>query len=326
MKLPHFTHHAPASVQECTEILAAAKPEAQIIAGGSDLLVRMKLGLTSPDCLISLSKITALKQIDYSPERGLTIGAGVTLAGLTENPVVREKCPAITNAAELVATRQIRTVATLGGNVSQNTRCQYYNRSTEWGKAVDPCFKRGGKLCHIMPRGKRCFAVYQGDLAPLLIALNATATIVSQNQAREVSLGYLFSNDGVEPFTGVDGKLITQFTIPESSLDSQSDYKKYRLRNGIDFPLAGVAVALKSNHGLIEDLQVCLTGVSSSPVLVSIAGETVEGKQLNHALIQEISKLVYDTAHPLANLEGDPARRRTMIRIMTEDILTSFIH
>jgi 4-hydroxybenzoyl-CoA reductase subunit beta len=324
MKLPHFTHHSPVSVQECTEILADSKNESQIIAGGSDLLVRMKLGLTSPDYLVSLSKITELKQIDYSPERGLTIGAGVTLAGLATNPIVREKCPAIAKAAELVATKQIRNVATLGGNVLQNTRCQYYNRSTEWGKAVAPCLKRGGTLCHIIPQGKRCFAVYQGDLAPLLIALNATAMMPSQDQAREIPLVSLFSNNGVEPFTDVAG-IIMHFTIPESSLDSQSDYKKYRLRNGIDFPIAGVAVALKSNNGLVEDLQVCLTGVASSPVLVSIDGETVEGKLLNNALVKEVSKLAYGATHPLPNLEGNPGRRRTMVRMMTEEILTSFI-
>jgi len=216
-------------------------------------------------------------------------------------------------------------VATLGGNVLQNTRCQYYNRSSEWGKAVAPCFKRGGTLCHIIPRGKRCFAVYQGDLAPLLIALKATAMMVSQDQAKELPLASLFSNNGVEPFADIAGKLIVHFTIPESSLGSQSDYKKYRLRNGIDFPLAGVAVVLKSNHELAEDLQVCLTGVASSPVLVAIPGEMIEGKQLNYALVKEAGELAYHAAHPLANLEGDPARRRTMIRIMTEDILASWV-
>lgn len=325
MQLPHFIHHAPASVQECTEILADSNYKVQVLAGGSDLLVRMKLRLANPDCLVSLSKITALKQIVYNPVNGLTIGAGVTLSRLATDPLVREKCPAIADAAELVATKQVRNIATLGGNVLQNTRCQYYNRSTEWSKAVAPCFKRGGKLCHIIPGGRRCLAAYQGDLAPVLIALQATASIVSKDNALETLVSSLFSNDGVAPVKDISGKLITHFTIPESSLACQSGYKKYRLRNGIDFPLAGAAVALKSKDGLVDDLKVCLTGVASSPTLVFIAGNTIKGKPLTPDLVAEVGKLAHAAARPVANLEGDPAKRRSMVRIMVEDILTSYV-
>lgn len=325
MKLPQFTHHAPVSVQECAAILAGPGQAAQIMAGGSDLLVRMKLGLTAPEGLVSLKSINELQQIAYSPEKGLNLGAGVTLATLAASSVVKEKCPALARAAELVATRQIRTAATLGGNVLQNTRCRYYNRSAEWAKAVAPCLKRGGALCHVIPQSKRCFAVYQGDLAPLLIALNATAAVAAGGQARETPVSSLFTRDGAQPFTAAAGNLVVSFTIPKSSLNSQCAYKKYRLRGGIDYPLAGVAVALQSNNGLVEDLRVCLTGVASAPLLVPLPEDALKGRQLTSALAREISNLAYEAAHPLANLEGDPARRRTMIRLMTEEILTAFL-
>jgi 4-hydroxybenzoyl-CoA reductase subunit beta len=324
MRLPQFTHHAPVTLQDCAAILAGPGHAAQIMAGGSDLLVRMKLGLTAPEGLVSLKGINELQQIAYSPEKGLTIGAGVTLATLAASPVVKEKCPALASTAELVATRQIRTAATLGGNVMQNTRCRYYNRSAAWAKAVAPCLKRGGALCHVIPQSKRCFAVYQGDLAPLLIALNATAAVIARDQAGETPVSSLFSNDGAQPFSTADGSLVVNFTIPASSLTSQSAYKKYRLRGGIDYPLAGVAVALKSNSGLVEDLRVCLTGVASAPVLVPIPDDLTKDKHLTPALALEVSNLAYEAARPLANLEGDPARRRTMIRLMTEEILTEF--
>jgi 4-hydroxybenzoyl-CoA reductase subunit beta len=325
MNLPHFTYHAPATLEECTGLLANLGDKAQILAGGSDLLVRMKFRLTRPGHLVSLSKIAELKHIVYSPGKGLTIGAGTTLSVLASDSIVREQCPALATTGELVATKQIRNTATLGGNVFQNTRCQYYNRSPVWGKAVAPCFKRNGTLCHVVPKGKRCFAVYQGDMAPILIALNATAMIVSKNSGKEMHVETLFSGDGKEPCKDRTGMLITHFTIPENSLRMHSAYRKYRLRNGIDFPLAGVAVVVENKNDLIGNLRICLTGTASSPVLIPGTGEMARGKPLSKELAREAGKMAQAAAHPLANLEDEPARRRFMIRIMTEDILTSFV-
>lgn len=322
MILPHFTHHTPGTVQDCIKILTEAEYKPQILAGGSDLLVRMKLGLTTPGELVSLSNMDELQEISCDPKRGLTIGAGVTLARLVSDPLVNEKCPVIARAADLVATKQVRNIATLGGNILQNTRCRYYNRSAEWGKAVAPCYKRGGELCHVIA-GKRCFAVYQGDLAPVLIALQATARLLSKEKDIEVDLESLYSKDGAAPFNDLKGRLLEQITIPAPSLTCRSDYKKYRLREGIDFPLAGVAVTLKEKHGFVEDLRVCLTGVASRPVLLTFNGETAVGKPLNQNLIKKVGQMVYAAARPLPNLEGEPSRRRAMTRILTEDILTS---
>ena len=321
MNLPRFTYHAPASLEQCIAILHDLGNDAEVLAGGSDLFVRMKLRLTAPGHLVSLSKIEELKNITYHCRKGLTIGAGATLSLLASDSTVREKCPAIADAAELVATQQIRNTATLGGNVLQNTRCQYYNRSSVWSKATAPCFKRDGKVCHVVPKGKKCFAVYQGDLAPLLIALGATASVVSKTVTEEIPVESIYSGDGKKPFNTLSGRLVTGFTIPEDSLGSMASYKKYRLRGGIDFPLAGVAVFLKQGNGSIENLKICLTGVASSPVLVPC--ETAKGRSLGRDLGREMGKSAYAGAHPLANLEGDPARRRSMIRIITEDILAS---
>jgi 4-hydroxybenzoyl-CoA reductase subunit beta len=325
MNLPRFTYHSPNSLKECIAMLSDQKNGVQVIAGGSDLLVRMKLRLETPDHLVSLADIPALKDITCRPGKGLTIGAGVTLSVLASDAVIREKCPALADAAGLVATNQIRTVATVGGNILQNTRCRYYNRSPVWGKAVAPCFKRNGAVCHVVPRGKRCFAVYQGDLAPLLIALNTSVTVVSKKGAEEIPVESLYSGNGKTPFNNVAGRIATGFTIPDDSLNARAAYRKYRLRGGIDFPLAGVAAALKLDNGLVEDLRLCLTGVASCPVPVQGAAEAAKGKPFSREVAGEVGRLAYAAAHPLANLEGDPATRRSMIRIMTKDILTSFI-
>jgi 4-hydroxybenzoyl-CoA reductase subunit beta len=325
MNLPHFTYHAPVTMEECAGLLADLGDDAQVFAGGTDLLVRMKLRLAKPVHLVSLSKISELKSIVYKPGQGLTIGSCAALSLLASNPTIIESCPALAHAAGLVATAQVRNAATLGGNVFQNTRCLYYNRSPVWGKAVAPCFKRDGSLCHAAPKGTRCFAVYQGDLAPLLITMNATAIISSHKKTEEITVESLFSGNGKKPFRDFKGKVVRDFFVPDRYLSMKTTYRKHRLRNGIDFPLAGVAITVENKNDVIGDLRICLTGIASSPVLVPEVEEIARGKSLGKEFARKVGKMAQAAAHPLANLEDGPARRRLMIRILAEDALTSFI-
>ena len=310
---------------ECTGLLSELGKDGEIIAGGTDLLVRMKYRLSKPRHLVSLSKINELKRIEYNPGKGLSIGAGITLSRLASDRTIQEKCPALSSAAELVATKQVRNAATIGGNILQNTRCRYYNRSHTWGKAVVPCFKRNGTVCHVAPKGKRCFAVYQGDLAPLLIALKTTVRVVFPTGTEEIPVESLFSGNGRDPFHCLQGKVIQDIVIPDPALSIYCDYKKYRLRKGIDYPLAGVAIAVEKNKDGMGNLRICLTGISSSPISVPDVEKMVFGKPLYKELFRDIGRRAQAAAHPLANLEDDPEKRRFIIRIMTEDILTSFI-
>ena len=167
MRIPRFYYHAPGSMEELSQLFKDLKEDAKLLAGGTDLLVRMKERLITPTHLISLSNIKGMDEYAYDDKNGLVLGAGVNLSSLSQHPIVLEKYPALAKAASMVATHQIRNMATIGGNIFQNTRCLYYNRSFLWGKAVIPCFKRGGNICHVVENSKRCFAVYQGDLAPV---------------------------------------------------------------------------------------------------------------------------------------------------------------
>jgi 4-hydroxybenzoyl-CoA reductase subunit beta len=325
MNLPHFIYHAPHTLEESVDLVTELRDDGAIIAGGTDLLVRMKYRLSQPRHLVSLSKINELKRIEYYPGQGLSIGAATSLTRLALDPIVRERCPALSRASELVATKQVRNTATIGGNVLQNTRCRYYNRSPVWGKAIEPCFKRNGNVCHAALNSKRCFAVYQGDLAPLLITLHAYVRMASLKETEEITVESLFSGNGKEPFLDLTGKVMQNVIIPESSLFMNSDYKKYRIRNGIDYPLAGVAASVKNIRNGMGSLRICLTAVSSSPVLVSVTEDMVHGKSSGKELFKEIGKKAHAAAHPLANLEDDPAKRCLMIRLMTEDILAAII-
>lgn len=317
MNLPRFAYHAPASLNECIALLADLENDAQVVAGGSDLLIRMKLRLTTPGHLVSLTRIQELAEISYDENKGLIVGSGVILSDLVASPLINEKCGVLARTAELVATKQVRNFATLGGNVLQGTRCAYYNRSPVWGKAVARCIKRGGKECHVVPKSKRCFAVYQGDMAPILIALGARAVVISKNAQEEVGLETIFTDDGGTPFRDLSGKIIMHFIIPASSLTMQSAYRKYRLREAIDFPLAGVAVALERDRGP----RICLTGVQSSPVLLSTTSTAIP---IDRKLARELGNFAYGAVHPLRNLEGEPSHRRSMVRIMVEDIVNGF--
>jgi len=321
MKLSPFQYHAPTSLSGCARLLQSYGEEAVLAAGGTELFVRMKLGLVKKAHLVSVSEIKGIDAVSVDKKGALILGAGATVSALTNSSIVRKNSPALAQAAALVATTQIRNMATLGGNILQETRCFYYNRSAAWRKAVPACFKRGGDVCHVVPKGKKCFAVYQGDLAPLLIVLGSTATVFRNGKQEETPLENLFTGDGKFPFGKGEGLVLTRVHVPPMEKGASAAYRKYRLRNGMDFPLAGVAIRVHRRADIIDDLKVCLTGVSSAPVIVSKVSGLARGKGLTPELIALIADATYDAAHPQANLEGDPRARRFMIRVMAEEIL-----
>jgi 4-hydroxybenzoyl-CoA reductase subunit beta len=323
MKLSPFQYHAPASLSRCAHLLQSYGEEAVLVAGGTELFVRMKLGLAKKAHLISISAIRGIDGVSADRKGALIIGAGTNLSAIADSQLVRKTLPALAEAASLVATTQIRNMATLGGNLFQETRCFYYNRSANWRKAVPACFKRGGDVCHVVPKGNKCFAVYQGDMAPLLVALGSTAILFRDGKKEEAPLESLFTGEGKSPFRKGEYLLLAGVRIPPIAQGDYAGYRKYRLRNGMDFPLAGVAVVVNRKAGAIADLKICLTGVSSAPVVVSKASELVREEGAAPEVAALAADAAYDAAHPVGNVEGSPSRRRLMVRLMTEEILAA---
>jgi len=321
MNLPHFNYHTPGSLDECAALMKTFREQAVLVAGGTDLYVRMKHRLATPSHVVSLGRIPGMHQISFDPARGLTLGAIVHLSVLAGSHLVKEKYPALAEAASLVATGQIRNMATLGGNVLQETRCLYYNRSILWKKGVPSCIKRGGTVCHSVPQSKRCFAVYQGDIAPVLIVLRGKVFIYADKEAEEMPVEDIFTGQGKDPFKRTDQKIVSAFTVPALPYPSYTAYRKYRLRDGIDFPLAGCALALQMDGKKIMDLRICLTGIGSSPILIKQAIEIAHGRELTPTLAKDLSDAAFKEAHPVANLGGNPDRRRLMIRQMVQEML-----
>src|SRR5262245_40901007 len=204
LRLPWFEHRAPRSVAEAAKILAGEGPRAMLIAGGTDLLPNMKRRHQSPAILVSLRNIPELKR------NGAVFGAGLTLSEIVRN----EKTPtALRQAAAQVATPHLRNMGTLGGNLCLDTRCNYYNQTYEWRKAIDFCLKKDGKICWVATASKRCVAVSSTDTAPALIALNAAVTLVSEKGSRNVNVEELYRNDGIDYLSRTPNEILTEVRV-----------------------------------------------------------------------------------------------------------------
>jgi 4-hydroxybenzoyl-CoA reductase subunit beta len=293
LRLPWFEHRAPRSVAEAAKILAGEGPRAMLIAGGTDLLPNMKRRHQAPQVLVSLGGVPELKKLNGS------FGAGLTLTELAESG----KTPAaLRHAAMQVATPHIRNMGTLGGNLCLDTRCTYYNQTYEWRKAIDFCLKKDGDICWVATASKRCVAVSSTDTAPALIALNAAVTLVCAQGSREVNVADLYRNDGIDYLSRRPDEILTEVRVPAGW---KSTYWKLRRRGSFDFPILGVAVAMKFSGDVVEEARLALGAVASRPFLVEKAGEFLKGKKLTDEVIGEAAGMVANRAKPMDNTDMD---------------------
>jgi 4-hydroxybenzoyl-CoA reductase subunit beta len=281
-------------------------PGSRFIAGGTDLLVSMRYGLSSPDLLIDLSGIEELKVVDAGAE-GLRIGAGVTIAALVRNPQIGSHYRALAQAAEAIGGPGHRALGTLGGNLCLDTRCIFYNQSEWWRRANGYCLKRHGEICHVAPQGRRCHASFTGDLAPALLALDAEAEIVDKRGRRRIPLGDLYVEDGRAHLALAQDELIVAVHLPR--VVPPSGYSKVRVRGAIDYPLAGVAVALGARVGAVEKLRIALTGTNSRPFLLA-GTDAMIARPIDDRALQEIDRLVQKQVQPVRTTVASAHYRR----------------
>ena len=294
MRLPWFDYRRPRSVAEASKILAGEGPQAMLIAGGTDLVPNMKRRHQTPKVLVSLKGIDALKKANG------TLGSGLTLSEVLQ----LEKIPtALRQAAAQVATVHLRNAGTLGGNLCLDTRCSYYNQNYEWRKAIDFCLKKDGDICWVATASKRCVAVSSTDTAPALIALNASVVLESAAGEREIPVETLYRNDGIDYLSRKPEEILTAVRIPDGW---NSTYWKLRRRGAFDFPVLGVAVALKfSAEKVIQEARVALGAAASRPFLVEKASGFLQGRKLTDEVIAEASTLIASRAKPLDNTDMD---------------------
>ncbi len=298
MRLPWFEYRAPRTVAEAAAILAAEGPQAMLLAGGTDLLPNMKRRHQTPRVLVSLRAVEGMKKI--SEGSTLVLGAGRTLGEIVSDP----RTPTgLRQAAAQVATAQLRDMGTLGGNLCLDTRCTYYNQNYEWRKAIDFCLKKDGKTCWVAPASRRCVAVSSTDTAPALIALGARVRLFGVAGEREIAVEALYRNDGIAWLAKKPDEVLTEVHVP---LGWKSTYWKLRRRGAFDFPVLGVAAAVRlAPDGTVLEARIALGASASRPFLVEKAGERLAGRKLTDEAIAEAAALVASRAKPLDNTDFD---------------------
>jgi 4-hydroxybenzoyl-CoA reductase subunit beta len=224
----------------------------------------------------------------------------------------------LTEAAATVASPLLRNMGTMGGNICLDTRCLWYNQSLTWRQACGFCIKKDGDLCHVAPGGTKCWAAFSGDTPAALLCLNAELEIVGPAGARRVAISDFYTGLGDNYRALQANELLTRVFLPEASADYRGVYRKLRIRGSIDYPLAGVAVAVKRSNGRCADARVAITAVNPAPVMVKGAREALAGEVIDETLAERIGDLAARTAKPLTTSALTPEYRREMIRVFTK--------
>jgi xanthine dehydrogenase YagS FAD-binding subunit len=303
--MPAFELFQPANVEEALNLLDRHGSDAWVMAGGLDTFDWLKDRAKRTPVVIEMSQVAELRGIK-EVDGGLEIGALTTLTEIVKHPVVRAKFGLLMEAAELVASPQIRNQGTLGGNVTQDTRCWYYRSG--W-----TCYRAGGNICyadtptainreHAILGADRCVAVSPSDTAPALIALDAQMVIRSRGGERVVPADAYFVGPGVD-ITRMTvlrpGELLTAVRIPGTWAGAQFYFEKVRDRQVWDFPLVNVASAMKVSGGTITDLRIAVGAVAATPLRLDAVETAVAGKPRNEETADLAGRLAVEGAQPL---------------------------
>ena len=302
--LPEVQLLRPKSV---TEVLAAraAHPESQLLGGGTDLVVNIRRGIVAPPVLIDMNAVAELRAIK-ADDRGIELGASATLTEVARHAGVLRHYPVVAEAAGVVAGPTQRNMGTVGGNLCLDTRCIFYNQSEWWRSANNHCLKTTGDICHVAPKSRGvCFATFSGDLAPALLSLGAEVDLAGPKGRRTVPLNSIYigfarqdvpvtetMGDGKYFLSLRPGEFVTAVRAKYVS-GLRSAYDKIRIRRSIEYPVAGVAVALRRDGKKLADLRVAFTGTNPRPVLLEGTAELCGGP-LDEKVLKKLDDLVRD--------------------------------
>lgn len=323
LRLPPFEYLAPHSINEAVELMAQHGPEAMLVAGGTDLFPNMKRRLFAPKKLVSLGALADLKKFETNGT--VTLGAGLTLTQISRHPLITAHYPALATAAGLVSTPQLRNMGTIGGNLCLDTRCTYYNQTEPWREALGYCLKKDGYVCWVAPGSSRCWAVSSSDTAPVMIALGASVRLVGPTGERIIPARALYHNDGMAYLTKTADEILTSIHLPGAS-GLKMVYKKLRRRGSFDFPILGVAVALRqAEDGTITEANIVLGAVASYPLKASEAEEFLISRRLTDEVIEEAARLAFKPAKPLDNTDMGHPYRKQMVQVYVARALREVI-
>lgn len=322
LRLPAFTYLRPRTLKQALAMMADAGPSAAFVAGGTDLYPNMKRRQQTPQTVISLAGVAALRRGGGKGkgEGGKILGSMVTLSELSENRDVRRHYPVVARAAELISTPILRNMGTLGGNLCLDTRCNYYDQSYEWRKAIDFCMKKDGAVCWVAPSSPRCWAVNSSDLAPVMVALDAQYLLVSSGGERLVPAARFYANDGIDYLTKRPDEILTEVRLPPPD-GWDATYLKLRRRGSFDFPVLGVAAWIRWDGATVAAARIVLGAVASHPQDAPEAARAVVGTDLPDDAIAAAATAAFRPAKPMDNTDFGLAWRKEMTRVYVKRAL-----
>jgi len=302
-----FIHVNAASMEEAVSLLQRHGPEAKVIAGGQDLLFRLKKNLSRPKILVNLKTVPGSSDVSFDEKEGLHLGALTPLAAIEDSPVVKERYPALAQAAGRVASLQIRNMGTLGGNLCQDVWCWYLQSGFS-------CWKNGGTRCDLVTGdsltygsilgGFRCLAVHPSDMAPALLALDAKVDVITPRGAKTLSIeellpGQTIVGGSLQSHSLQHDELISHVRVPLPAPNTKSLFHKHTLRQVWDFALASVAVVLVLKDGRCQDARLVLGGIGTAPYRSREAEKLLINNTITAELAREVSEVALQPARPL---------------------------
>ena len=303
--MPAFELFQPGTTEDALALIGRYGSDAWVLAGGLDSFDWLKDRIKRPKVVVDLSQIKTLSGVREA-NGGVEIGAMTTLTEVVRHPLIRERYSLLLEAAELAASPQIRNQGTIGGNVSQDTRCWYYRSGWK-------CYRAGGNVCfadtptainreHAIMGADRCVAVNPSDTAPALIALDAQMVIRGARGERVVNAEDYF----IGPATDIthmtvlnSGELLTAIRIPAAWARTQFYFEKIRDRQVWDFPLVNIASAAVFSGGNIERIRIAVNGVAARPLRLKQVEDAVRGKPRDEATAEMAGQLAIQGAQPL---------------------------
>ena len=303
-----FRHYQARSLREAASLLAKHRGKAKVNAGGTDLLGCLRDACLPdyPEAVIDIKTIPGLEYIQAS-SRGLKIGTLTKLVDVSRSPIIRQEYPLLAQAAESIASPNIRNMATVGGNCAQETRCWYFRYPAPIGGPIE-CRRKGGRICNAVAgdnryhsifgsaQGTGCFAIHPSDLAVALVALDAV--IRTNMRARAASE---FFQSGTAATTALEPEeLIREIQIPKPSKGARQNYSKFTLREPIDFAVVSVASVFAKKRGVCSSAAIVLGAVGPAPIRASVAEEFLKGKIFDESVADQAAQLAFADAGPLS--------------------------
>lgn len=321
MHLPNFEYLKPDSVADAVRMLGEADGSAAILAGGTDLMASMGQRLSTPERLISIRNLSELQGVTLLDDGGVRIAAGTTLTDLVDHAELAASLPMFHKAVRSVASVHVRNMATLGGNLALPTRCWYTNQTETWRNARAGCFKTDVEQCHVLASSQHCVATSSADTVPALIALNASITAISQRGEREIPLSGFYRDDGALPTVLDKDELITSIHVP--GFTGRGAFLKVTPREGIDFGLGNIAVALGGTNERPGAVRIIVNSLGSHPMRLRAA----EAALLEQGLTDQGIDIAMDVARQdlgeVTNLWTPAGYKRRLVRTLLRRALLS---